>query len=163
MKGVLPWLIYWACNADTRDFCSVLAALVGTVQNIFTSLYTISIPLSSSPSKLDRQPCWVACLLVCVFGSHPAVPFTQMGFCNVFFELLTQYVTVAWVQRFQALFHKTAVKILPLIKNVCVVKIRFLMLFLFPGCFSSFSLGREKGRMGGRGLTEAISSILRNY
>jgi hypothetical protein len=25
-----------------------------------------SIPLSPSPSKLGRQPCWVACLLVCV-------------------------------------------------------------------------------------------------
>ncbi len=31
--------------------------------------YTISMPLSSSPSSLGRQPCWVACLLVCVSGA----------------------------------------------------------------------------------------------
>jgi hypothetical protein len=35
MKGILPWLAYWACRAGTRDFCSVLAALAGPVQNIF--------------------------------------------------------------------------------------------------------------------------------
>jgi hypothetical protein len=28
----------------------------------FSSKYTISIPLSLSPSKLGWQPCWVACL-----------------------------------------------------------------------------------------------------
>jgi hypothetical protein len=42
MKGVLSWLVHWACRADTRDFCSALAALVSQVQNIFTA-YTISI------------------------------------------------------------------------------------------------------------------------
>ena len=35
MKGGLPWLVLWACSAGTKDFCSALAALVGTVQNIF--------------------------------------------------------------------------------------------------------------------------------
>ncbi len=34
MKGVPPWLVRWACRAGTRDFCSALAALVGSVQNI---------------------------------------------------------------------------------------------------------------------------------
>jgi hypothetical protein len=34
MKGVLSWLVRWACRAATRDFCSSLAALVGLVQNI---------------------------------------------------------------------------------------------------------------------------------
>ncbi len=65
MKGVLSWLVRWACRAGTRDFCSALAALVGPVQNIFSPPYTISIPLSpyASPGKLGRQPCWVACLL----------------------------------------------------------------------------------------------------
>jgi hypothetical protein len=60
MKGVLLWLVRWGCLAITRDFFYALAALVGSVQNIFSSLYTISIlyPL------LGRQPCWVACLLV---------------------------------------------------------------------------------------------------
>jgi hypothetical protein len=35
MKGVHPWMVSWACPASTRDFCSVLAALVSPVQNIF--------------------------------------------------------------------------------------------------------------------------------
>ncbi len=35
MKGVLPWLVRWACHAGTGDFCSALAALFDTVQNIF--------------------------------------------------------------------------------------------------------------------------------
>jgi hypothetical protein len=32
MKGVLPWLVSWACRAGIRDFCSTLAALVAPVQ-----------------------------------------------------------------------------------------------------------------------------------
>jgi hypothetical protein len=35
MKGDLPWLVNWACRADTIDCCSVFAALVSPVQNIF--------------------------------------------------------------------------------------------------------------------------------
>ncbi len=35
MKGVLSWLVRRACRAGTRVFCSVLAALVGLIQNIF--------------------------------------------------------------------------------------------------------------------------------
>ncbi len=31
MKGILSWLVCWAGRADTRDFCSTLAALVGPV------------------------------------------------------------------------------------------------------------------------------------
>jgi hypothetical protein len=31
MKGVLPWLVRWACRAGTRNFCPALAALVGPV------------------------------------------------------------------------------------------------------------------------------------
>ncbi len=72
MKGVLPWLFRWACAAGTRDFCPALAALIGPVQNIFSSPYTISMPLSLSPSKLGRQLCWVACLLVSVSGADRA-------------------------------------------------------------------------------------------
>ncbi len=69
MRGVLPWLVRWAWCAGTRDFCPALAALVGPVQNIFSSLYTISIHLSPLPSKLGRQPC---CLLVRVSGQAAA-------------------------------------------------------------------------------------------
>ncbi len=38
MKGVLPWLVHWACRGGTRDFltfCPALAALVSPVQNNF--------------------------------------------------------------------------------------------------------------------------------
>ncbi len=45
----LPWLLY---SAQYKIF--------------FSSPYTISVPLSPSPSKLGRQSCWVARLLVCV-------------------------------------------------------------------------------------------------
>jgi hypothetical protein len=34
MKGVLTWLVHWACRAGTKDICSSLAALVGSVENI---------------------------------------------------------------------------------------------------------------------------------
>jgi hypothetical protein len=68
-KGLLPWLVNWACcHAGTRDFCSALAALVSPVQNIFSSPYDVSIPLFLSPSKLGGQSCCVACLLVCISG-----------------------------------------------------------------------------------------------
>jgi hypothetical protein len=35
MKGVLPWLVSWALQAGTINFCPALAVLVGTVQNMF--------------------------------------------------------------------------------------------------------------------------------
>jgi hypothetical protein len=66
-KRSFTWSVRWACYAGTRDFCSALAALVGLAQNIFSSPYIISIPLSPSPSKLGRQPCWVACLSMCLW------------------------------------------------------------------------------------------------
>jgi hypothetical protein len=68
MKGVFPWLVHWTCLAGTRDFYPALAALVFLVQNIFSSPYTFSLHLSPSPNKPGRQSCWVAWLLVCVFG-----------------------------------------------------------------------------------------------
>jgi hypothetical protein len=68
MKGALPWLIPWAPRANTRDFCPALAALVGPEQNIVVSPYTISIHLTPSASKLRRQSCRVACLLIFVSG-----------------------------------------------------------------------------------------------
>jgi hypothetical protein len=59
-----PSSLGWFFRLGTRDFCFALVVLVGPVQNIF------SIPLSPSPSNLGRQPCWVACLLVCVSGQR---------------------------------------------------------------------------------------------
>ncbi len=48
-----------------RDFCPALAALISTVQYMFTSSHTFSLPLSSSPSNLGRQTCRVAFFLIC--------------------------------------------------------------------------------------------------
>jgi hypothetical protein len=48
MKGVLPWLVRWACRARKRYFCFALrGALVGPFQIIFSSQYTIFIPLQA--------------------------------------------------------------------------------------------------------------------
>jgi hypothetical protein len=49
MKGILPWLVRWACLAGTRDFCSPLAALVGQVQNIFCTLFRV--PIAQQPGQ----------------------------------------------------------------------------------------------------------------
>jgi hypothetical protein len=74
MKGVHPWLVRWACLSGTRDFYPVLAALVGRVQNIFSSPSTISLHLFPLPSKLGRQPCWVTRLLICVSVPNTTYP-----------------------------------------------------------------------------------------
>ncbi len=57
-----PSLVGSSYRAETIDFCSALAYLVSPI--FFISPSTISVPLSPSPNKLGRQPCWVACLLV---------------------------------------------------------------------------------------------------
>jgi hypothetical protein len=57
MKGG-PSLVRWACHA--------FAALVGPVLNTFFLTVHYFNSIVPSPSKLDRQSCWVACLLVCV-------------------------------------------------------------------------------------------------
>jgi hypothetical protein len=59
-----PSLIgFWACSAGTGDLCPALAALVGPGSKYFFPYNTLSILLSPLSSKLDRQPCWVTCLL----------------------------------------------------------------------------------------------------
>ncbi len=56
MKEVLSWLVLWACRAGTRDFYPALAALVSPLQNVFfSSPYSISIYVSTSPSNLDSS------------------------------------------------------------------------------------------------------------
>ncbi len=60
----------WAFKSSSRYFCSALPAFVGPVQNIlFLTVHYFS-PFSSSPSKLGRQSCWVASLLVCFSVVH---------------------------------------------------------------------------------------------
>jgi hypothetical protein len=62
MKEALPWLVCWARFASLRNFSPALAALVGPVH-----LSVHGFPL---PSKLDRQSCRAAYLLICVSGSN---------------------------------------------------------------------------------------------
>ncbi len=76
IKGALPWLVRWASRAFTKIFVQswlLLAALLsGQYKIYFSSPCSIPIPLSPSPTKLGSQPCWVAFLLVCFYGSDQA-------------------------------------------------------------------------------------------
>ncbi len=55
-------------------FLGRFVGLVVPVQRLFSALASLVDPvhyfnpLSPSPSKLGRQPCWVSCLLMCVSG-----------------------------------------------------------------------------------------------
>ncbi len=82
MKGVLSWLVRWAYRAGTRDFCSALAAVVGPVQNVFflTVYYFNSFVFVAQQAG---QPCWVACLLVCVSGKEFKAPKATQGIITV--------------------------------------------------------------------------------
>jgi hypothetical protein len=54
MKGVLSWLVRWACRAGARDFCSALAAPVGTVQNIYfphRTLFQFLCPIAQQAGR----------------------------------------------------------------------------------------------------------------
>ncbi len=77
----LGCMVYWACCAGTR--------LVGPVQNIFSSPYTISMPLTPSPSELGRQPCLVAFLLICVSAislvKRPVCPLVKFRHIHILF------------------------------------------------------------------------------
>jgi hypothetical protein len=48
-----------------KRFLSCLGSSIRSDSKYSSSPYTISIHLSPLPSKLDSQPCWVTCLLVC--------------------------------------------------------------------------------------------------
>jgi hypothetical protein len=59
----------WDRCASSRDFfCLSCSSRPNTKYFFLTVHYSISIPLSPSPSRPGRQPCWVSCLFVCVFG-----------------------------------------------------------------------------------------------
>ncbi len=55
IKGVLSWLVRWACRAGTRDFGSALAALVGPVLIVlnFNSFVSIA-PHAGQAAMLGR-------------------------------------------------------------------------------------------------------------
>ncbi len=84
MKGVLPWLVRWACHAGTRDFLSC----VGCSSRPSTKYFFITIhyftSLSPSPSKLGRQSCWVAGLLICVSVPNTSYPHSSKTTESVF-------------------------------------------------------------------------------
>jgi hypothetical protein len=67
IKGVLSWLVRWACRACVQY--SALAALVGPVKYFYPRRTLFQFLCPPSLSKLGKQSCWVACLLVCVSGS----------------------------------------------------------------------------------------------
>jgi hypothetical protein len=88
MKVVLPWLVRTACRAGTRAFISALTAVVGPMHNIFfLALYYFN-SFVPPPSKLGRQSCRVACLLVCVSGIEPDFYVTVLF--NVIFRVELQ-------------------------------------------------------------------------
>ncbi len=64
MKGDLPWLVRWAPRAGNWDLFSYLGFSSRPSTQHFCS------PLSLSLSKLGRQSCRVACLLICVSGCN---------------------------------------------------------------------------------------------
>ncbi len=107
MKGVLSWPVPWACRAGTRDFCSPLASLVGPLQNIFflTIQYFNSFVPIPSPSKLGRQPCWVACLSLCVSGKTPPPPL-QIGYDTkrCYATFLIQWQNIRELSKFSPVF-----------------------------------------------------------
>jgi hypothetical protein len=80
MKGsFLGFFVGLSCRCERFLFCLGCSSRLST-RYFFPSPYTVSFPLSSSPSKLGRQQCWVTCLLVCVSGhmmrlqAHPHSP-----------------------------------------------------------------------------------------
>ncbi len=66
----LGWFAGLACRYKSFLFLFCLGCSSRPSKNTFSSPYTIPIPLSPSPSKLDGQPCLVARLLMCVSDTH---------------------------------------------------------------------------------------------
>ncbi len=66
VNGDLKRLVPRAYHAGTRDFCSPWLLKSAQYKYFFPNRILVQFLLSPSPSKLGRQPCWVACPLVCV-------------------------------------------------------------------------------------------------
>jgi hypothetical protein len=90
MKGALSWLIpevdSLAFSCRYKRSWSRLGCSVGPVQ-FFSSPDIISLHLSSSPSKLGRQSCWAACLLVCASGFYLGFSCFLIGLCSLVYQL----------------------------------------------------------------------------
>jgi hypothetical protein len=74
VKGIL--LGWFVGLVESVQEIFVLPLLLWSAQYkiFFSSPDTISLNYSHSPSKLGRQPCWVACLLISVSGAGFTVP-----------------------------------------------------------------------------------------
>jgi hypothetical protein len=71
LKGVLPWVVRWACRAGTRNFCPIWAALVGPVQNIFflsVHYFNLFFPVAKQAGQAVVLGRLSDCLLVRVSG-----------------------------------------------------------------------------------------------
>ncbi len=78
MKGVLPWLVRWACRASTRGFCSTLAAIVGLVQNIcFLTVHYFSSFVPIVQQAGQAAVLGFLSLSICVSGCGLLTPFIQ--------------------------------------------------------------------------------------
>jgi hypothetical protein len=61
MKGVLPWMVLWACRAATRDFCAAMAALVSPVKKNFFLIihyFTLYVPIAQQPGQWAYSLAW---------------------------------------------------------------------------------------------------------
>jgi hypothetical protein len=52
-ERVLLWFVRLACRAGTKDFCSVLAALFGPIQNIFShrTIFNSFVPITQQAGQ----------------------------------------------------------------------------------------------------------------
>ncbi len=69
MQGILPCLVHRDRCAGTIYFCPAFTSIVCPSTKYFSLPYPFLLQLSPSPSKLGRQSCCVACLLICESGA----------------------------------------------------------------------------------------------
>jgi hypothetical protein len=67
VPSLVGLLVCWACHAGTRDFSYALAAIVGPVQNFFSSQVNYFHSFVPTAQQAGR---WVTCLSVCVSGQY---------------------------------------------------------------------------------------------
>jgi hypothetical protein len=70
MKEVLSLLVRWACVVQVQDIFVVPWLLYSDQYKIFFSstvhYFNSYFPIAQQAGQVGTQPCWVACLLVCV-------------------------------------------------------------------------------------------------
>jgi hypothetical protein len=104
MKGVFPcsWLLGLA--VPVQEIFVQPWLLLSAQYKIFISphctVYTFSVPLSPWPSKLGRQSCWVAGLLLSVSGMNRALErkskqVTETSPCFIH-QLVSSYFSIYW-------------------------------------------------------------------